>query len=74
MDIQTHGKKFKEVIEKHGLAEKADEIAEYIIKTRHIDVKEFSKLFNIDEEDAEILISFIHKGIKFKEKHIDSSG
>ena len=26
---------------------------------------------NVSKDDAEILISFIHKGIKFKEKHID---
>jgi hypothetical protein len=71
MDIARHKQEFDKVIAKYNLAEKADEISDYIIKTKKIKVFEFATLFNIDEKDAEILLSFIDKGIKFKEKYID---
>lgn len=33
--------------------------------------KEFAPKYNMKEEEAQIFLSFIMKGIEFKEKHID---
>jgi hypothetical protein len=71
MDIQIHKQEFDRVIRKYNLKDKADEIADYITKRKNIDPKEFAVLFNIDVQDAQVLLSFIDIGLKFKEKHID---
>jgi len=70
MDTE-HKKKFLAVIEKYNLADKAEEIANYILKTEKVSAEEFAKLFAIEVDDAHVLISFIEEGIKFKEKHLD---
>jgi hypothetical protein len=71
MDIIKHKREFDRVIAKYSLADKADEIANYIVKRKTIQVHEFATLFNMEEDDAEILLSFIKRGIEFKEKYID---
>jgi len=71
MDLIKHAKEFERIIVKYDLAGKAEEIADYILKKRHVDVKEFAILFNLSEDDAKILISFIAKGIEFKKRNID---
>ena len=73
MDIAEHKKKFEKVIEKYNLADKAEEVAKYILKHQDVSVKEFSTLFAMEEEDAKVFLSFIDVGIKFKEKHIDNN-
>ncbi|MGM5485217.1 MAG: hypothetical protein ACQEP1_05085 [Nanobdellota archaeon] len=71
MDINEHKKKFDEVIRKYGLEEKADEIADYVLKKGNVEVDEFAKLFNIEVEDAKILLSFIEKGINFRSNKLN---
>ncbi|MBW3020372.1 hypothetical protein KY334_03670 [Candidatus Woesearchaeota archaeon] len=72
--IQEHHNMFKEVIRKYNLdsPEKAEELAHYLVSNNGVSVEEFSKIFAMNEEDAEILLSFILKGIRFKEEHIDA--
>lgn len=73
MEIFEHKKKFDEIVKKYGLNEsdKAKEIADYLIKTQKINMKEFSTLFVISEDDAKIFLSFLRKGLDFKEEYID---
>lgn len=73
MEIGEHKKKFDEIVKKYNLSEedRAKEIVEYLIKTQNIDLNEFSTLFAINKEDAKIFLSFVRKGLDFKEEHID---
>ena len=73
MDLKEHKKAFEKIIKKYGLADeqKADEISKFLTKGEKISYKEFATLFNISEEDSKIFLSFIYKGIEFKESHID---
>jgi hypothetical protein len=72
MDLEKHKQEFENIIKKYNLSsqEKANEIAIFLTKNE-IDIKEFATLFNMDKEDAIIFLSFIQKGIEYKEKHID---
>lgn len=76
LSVEEHCKKFLEIRKKYNLEdpEKAEEIATFLTRKdnneKHkITSKEFSKLFSMTEEDAFIFLSFIEKGINFKEKH-----
>ena len=75
MDLLEHKKKFEEIVRKYKLqeTEKAEEIAKYLVKNGggKISLKEFSTLFAMNEEDAKNFLSFIQKGIVFKEEYID---
>lgn len=75
MDIKNHKNKFEKIVEKYNLKDesKAGEIANFLTKARQekVSAKEFSKLFNMDEEDAVVFLSFIQRGLEFKENHID---
>ena len=70
MDIATHKQKFDEVIKRYDLAEKAEEIANYLTRHKEINSSEFANLFAMDDADARIFLSFIRKGIEFREKHL----
>lgn len=74
MDIEKHRDEFLSIIEKYNLqdADKAEEIAVFLTKTSggKVDSDEFAKSFAMDEYEAKIFLSFIHKGIQFKEKHM----
>ncbi len=74
MDIAKHNEEFLKIIDKYGLAEerKAEEIAHFLTRKKEISAKEFSELFAMTQEEAAIFVSFIEKGIRFKESHIDS--
>ena len=75
MDIEKHNNDFLKIIKKYDLfsEQKAGEIADYLTKHRKgkVSTKEFSELFLMSEEEAYIFLSFIDKGLKFKEKHLD---
>ena len=75
MDIQQHRQEFERIAEKYGLKneKKADEIAEFLTthKSGPLSVAEFAKLFAMEEEDARIFLTFIDRGLRFKEQHID---
>lgn len=72
MDILEHGEKFNEIIRKYNFdsPEKAEEISDFLTDNKNHDnvsAEEFAKLFAIEEEEAIIFLSFIKKGIEFKE-------
>lgn len=73
MEIFEHKKRFDEIIKKYNLSEekKAQEIVDYLIKTQKIKVEEFATLFAMKNEDAQLFLSFINKGLEFKKKNID---
>jgi len=75
-DIQTHKQDFDTVIEKYDLrdGEKADEIAKYLTSHKEgvVSLDEFASLFGMEKEDAHTFLSFIARGLKFKEEHIDN--
>jgi len=70
MDIAQHKQEFDRIIEQYSLDEKADEVSEFLVG-KSTTAKEFATLFAMKEKDAEIFLSFVHKGIRFKEKHLD---
>ena len=73
-DIFKHKLKFNEIITKYNLdkGEKAAEIAKYLTGSKKIiNAKEFATLFAMSEDDALVFLSFIEKGIKFKEETLD---
>ncbi len=72
-DLEQHKKKFEKIVLKYSLnqPEKAEEIAKFLTKGNTVSVKEFATLFAIQEDEAKTFLSFIDKGIKFKEEHID---
>jgi len=74
-NIQEHHSSFQEIVKKYNLdsEEKASEVAEYVLKHKEIDLKEFSKIFAMTQKDAKIFLGFIIKGIEFKEKHLDGN-
>ena len=75
MDIKDHTDKYLEIIKKYNLSDdkKAEEISTYLTNDhgKIISAKEFSVLFAMEEKDAEIFLSFIQKGIGFKQAHLD---
>lgn len=66
MELKKHAGEFKRIVEEYKLADKAEEIAEYMTKHQKISVKEFATLFNMKERDAQLFVSFISRGIKFR--------
>jgi len=74
MNAIEHKKEFDKIIEKYNFNEegKAEELAAYLTKQhgKIISTKEFSTLFAITEDEAKTFLSFIEKGIKFKENNL----
>ena len=73
MEIAEHKKEFDRITEKYCLKdpEKAEEIANFLLKQKKISAEEFAKYFAMSEKDAKIFLSFIEKGISFKENVLD---
>ncbi len=71
MDIEKLKAEFGRVIEKYDLAEKAEEIANFLLKKNEITAEEFATFFAMTEDDADIFLTFIEKGIRFRENHLD---
>lgn len=74
-DILSHKQAFERIAEKYSLKseEKAGEIADFLVKRhgKELSAKEFANLFSMEVKDAAIFLSFIERGIQFKERHID---
>ena len=74
MNVKDHAKKFKDIIQKYHLDEKnkAEEISNFLTKSnqKSVSAKEFAKLFAMTEKEAVIFLSFIERGIKFREKNL----
>jgi len=66
-DIEKHVEAYQRILKEYSLAEKADEIAEFLT-SNVTNSEEFSKLFNVAKDDAEIFLSFIKKGLSFRDK------
>lgn len=64
--------RFKEIIKKNKLEEKADEIAELITTKKDLSPKEFSKKFNITEEESEHLIKKMKEAMNSRERWLNS--
>jgi len=71
MDIAKHKSEFFKIIEKYRLndVEKAEEIAHFLTNSKRekVSANEFASLFTMTEKEAMIFLSFIEKGIKFRE-------
>ncbi len=73
-DLEKHKLEFDKIIKKYNLFEehKAKQIATFLTKDNNkVDSLQFAKLFNMSNNEAKLFLSFIHKGIKFKEQHLD---
>ena len=76
-DIAEHKERFEAIAKKYDLKneEKAGEIADFLT-TPHkpgVAAHEFATLFGMTEEEATDFLSFIDRGLRFKEKHIDQN-
>lgn len=73
MNIEEHSKKFEKIVQKYNFdsVEKAEEITNYLTKQKEVSAKEFAGLFAIDQNDADLFLSFISKGIQYKKNHLN---
>lgn len=73
MELGKHKEEFEKIVKKYDLTEEgtAQDIANFLTSQSVVSYEEFAKKFGMDSEDAKIFLSFIHKGIQFKEEHID---
>lgn len=75
MDIEEHKRRFEAIADKYDLKneEKAGEIADFLVThpAGVVSAHEFAKLFAMTKEEAETFLTFIDKGLRFKEAHID---
>lgn len=75
MDLEKHKKEFEEIIKKYRLftTEKAQEIGAFLTKNKgqKVSVEVFANKYSMTQQEAKIFLSFIQKGIEFKEKHLD---
>lgn len=75
MTLEEHKKNFMYIIKKYNLDEpkKAEEISKYLTqgKINNISISSFAEKFGLEKYEAEIFLSFIYKGIEFKEEYID---
>lgn len=74
-ELEKHKEDFKNIVSKYGLSheDKAYEIARFLTKAEGgvVSALEFSILFGMTESEAETFLSFIDKGLRFKEEHLD---
>ena len=75
MEIEEHRDEFLKIIDKYSLQEedKAEEIAVFLTSGdgKEVSAREFASKFGMSVDEAVIFLSFIHKGVKFKEENID---
>lgn len=80
MNIEEHHTEFQNIIKKYKLdvPAKAEEIAHFLTTHKSalekdkdspgssVTSKEFASLFNMEEKEAVLFLSFIERGLKFK--------
>lgn len=75
-DIQKHKEAFDNILAKYNLRseEKAEEIATFLTNQKEgvVSLDEFASLFGMQKEEAHIFLSFVARGLKFKEEHMDN--
>jgi len=78
MDIEKHSKEFQKIIQKYNLSDekKAEAIANFLTKSsqKQVSAKEFSELFAMTQKEAVLFLSFVEKGIKFKQNKVNAPG
>lgn len=67
MDVFKLKKEFDRIVKENNFTqkEKLDEIMKFL-NQGYINIEEFSKKFNLKEEDSRIFLEFLQKGIEFK--------
>lgn len=75
--IKKLKEEFDRIINKYNLSDedKAEEIANFLTSKKNgetISAKDFATLFAMQENEAEVFLSFIATGLKFK-KHTDKN-
>lgn len=67
MDVFKLKKEFDRIVKENNFTqkEKLDEIMKFLNQD-YINIEEFSKKFNLKEEDSRIFLEFLQKGIEFK--------
>lgn len=76
MELEEHKEKFQQIIKKYGFSDeiKAQEITDFLLSNNQgVSLDEFSKRFSIPKDEAKVFLSFIVKGIEFKEEVIDKN-
>jgi len=73
MELHIHKEKFEKIVKKYKLDDisRAEKISKFLTSGDEISYKEFAKEFEMSEKDSQVFLSFILKGIKFKEEVID---
>ena len=71
MDVEEHYREFERIAERYGLRseERAGAIADFLTKHSSgvVCAEEFSVLFGMSAEKARVFLSFIERGVRFKE-------
>lgn len=73
MDIEEHYNRYNEIIKKYNLAdeEKAETIANFLTSGKGtVTAKKFAELIGMTEEEASIFLSFIQRGVEFKQNNM----
>lgn len=65
--------RFKQIIKKYKLEDKAEEIAQYITSKdkSHFSADDFAKKFNIKKEHAQHILDTIYKAVELREKWLN---
>ncbi|MBN1274969.1 hypothetical protein JXA12_01630 [Candidatus Woesearchaeota archaeon] len=75
MDLEEHHHQFEAIAERHGLKneEQAGRIADFLVShpAGKVSAPEFSEEFGMSEEEAVVFLSFIDRGLRFKERVVD---
>ena len=73
MDLLEHKKEFDRIVKENNFFDenKAKNLAQFLTKQNQISIKDFSKKFNLSEKDSKLFLTFVHKGIQFKQEYID---
>lgn len=77
MEIEELHKRFRDIIEKYGLDDEksAEDISQFLTNSTRegVNAKDFASLFGMTEDEAKLFLSFIDKGLRFKEDSLDKN-
>lgn len=75
MEIEQLHKEFTTIIDKYNFKEeqKARHLADFIASKEKHTAQELTQEFNIELEEARVLLEFFQKGIEFKNKSDNAS-
>ena len=63
---------FTKIIEKYGLASRADEVADFLVGSseKKFTAEEFAEKFSVELKDAEYMLDFIYRSMELKKNFI----